>query len=83
MIYEDNQACIQQSLHPVHFTRSRHVNLRYHYMRELTERGEIDMSYVKTDQQLADALTKPLAGPAFQRLTGFFTTTSPTTSTSR
>ncbi len=71
-IYEDNTACIQQAKHPVNFKRSRHVNLRYHYLRELTDTNQVDMTYVPTAQQLADALTKPLPGPLFSRLTGHF-----------
>jgi len=72
LIYEDNTACIQQAKHPVNFKRSRHINLRYHYMRELTGTNQIDMTYVPTAHQLADALTKPLPGPQFQKLTAHF-----------
>ena len=71
-IYEDNTACIAQSKNPVNFKRSRHVNLRFHYLRELTETREVECSYISTHEQLADALTKPLPGPQFNKLCSHF-----------
>jgi hypothetical protein len=40
--------------------RTKHIDLRYHYIRDATENGTISLSYVHTNEQIADALTKAL-----------------------
>jgi hypothetical protein len=71
-IYEDNTACIAQSKNPINHQRTRHINLRYNYLRDLTEMGHVYLTYVPTKQQLADVLTKPLEPKLFIRLTQHF-----------
>jgi hypothetical protein len=43
-------------------TRTRHINIRYYFVKERVERGDIEFKYVPTDEMLADILTKPLQG---------------------
>jgi hypothetical protein len=45
---------------PVHHDRSKHIDTRYHYIRECVEESKIEVNYVRTDDQLADILTKSL-----------------------
>lgn len=60
VIYEDNQACIKMSENPVHHKKSKHINMRYYFVRDKVEEGEIKLIYIPTAEQLADLLTKPL-----------------------
>jgi hypothetical protein len=48
--------------------RSKHIDLRYHFIRECAEVGKVEVKYVSTDEQLADILTKPLGRIRFQEL---------------
>ena len=54
----DNQGSIFLSVNPVTDRRIKHVEVRYHYIREQVECGDVDIFYVATADQLADALTK-------------------------
>ena len=59
LIMEDNQAafCIARSL--VMYTRTKHINIRYHYVREALAEGTIDLQYCPAEIMVADILTKP------------------------
>lgn len=59
-IYEDNQGCIAMSENAISHRRTKHIAIRYHFIRERVESGEVKLCYVPTEQQLADLLTKPL-----------------------
>jgi hypothetical protein len=48
--------------------KSRHINLRYHYLHERISMGEFDIAYVPTTEMLADIFTKPLQGNLFKNL---------------
>ena len=61
IIYEDNVGCIAMSSNPVFHKRTKHIAIKYHFVRERVESGEVNVKYVPTNQQLADILTKPLS----------------------
>jgi hypothetical protein len=67
LLREDNQGCIALAKNPVYHARTKHIDVRYHFVRERVEADEITMEYCPTREQLADALTKPLQGDAFVR----------------
>jgi hypothetical protein len=71
VIWEDNEACIAQSKNPVNHKRCKHVLLKYHYLRDLTEASIVKLQYVCTKDQIADLLTKPLPPALFARLVPF------------
>jgi hypothetical protein len=48
--------------------RAKHIDVRYHVTREAIENGEIRLEYVKTEDQVADALTKNLGRIKFKKL---------------
>lgn len=48
--------------------RRKHINVRYHYIRDVITRGDVSVSYCPTQQLLADILTKPLQRVVFERL---------------
>ncbi|TFY59187.1 hypothetical protein EVJ58_g5934 [Rhodofomes roseus] len=60
----DNQGNIFLAVNPAVDCRTKHIEIRYHYIREFYERGEMDIYFVASEDQLADALTKnvPFSG---------------------
>jgi hypothetical protein len=59
-IFEDNQGCIYMSENSGTQRRGRHIDIRHHFVRERVANDEIKLTYIRTDDQLADLLTKPL-----------------------
>lgn len=66
----DNQSAIKSMENQMTSTRSKHINVRYHYIRDVIARGDVSVSCCPTQQQLADILTKPLQRVIFERLRG-------------
>ena len=64
----DNQSAIALSRNPVFHDRSKHIDVRYHFIWECVDEGGIVLSYTETEQQLADVLTKALGRVRFQKL---------------
>jgi hypothetical protein len=60
VIHCDNQSCIKLSENPVFHDRSKHIEIRYHFIRDWVQRGAVQLQYVSTDDQVADILTKAL-----------------------
>ena len=48
--------------------RTRHMNIRYFYVKDLMDKGEVEMEYCPTQEMLTDFFTKPLQGNLFQKL---------------
>ena len=65
-LYEDNQACIAMSENTVHRERSRHIDVRKYFVRELVEEKVLKLIPCGTKDMTADALTKSLAYPSFK-----------------
>jgi hypothetical protein len=51
---------------PVFHDKSKHIEIRYHYIRDMVQRGVVQLQYVGTDEQVADVLTKPLSRVKFE-----------------
>ena len=72
IIHEDNQACIEFSNHNVHHAKSKHIQPRYQYTREVIKKGDIKLAYIPPSENPADNMTKPLTPhnyfPHFHRL---------------
>jgi hypothetical protein len=58
-------ATIRVPCGPEFHARSKHIDVQYHYVRELKEAGTIDVEYVPTEEMAADCLTKPLKRQRF------------------
>uniref|UniRef100_A0ACD5WTY3 Uncharacterized protein n=1 Tax=Avena sativa TaxID=4498 RepID=A0ACD5WTY3_AVESA len=67
-IFVDNKSAIQLSKNPVFHDRSKHIEVRFHFIRESIEQGKVEIDYISTDDQLADILTKSLGRVRFQDL---------------
>ena len=60
MIYCDNQSCMQLSENIVFHDRSKHTEIRYHFIRDYVQRGAVELQYISIDEQVEDILAKPL-----------------------
>uniref|UniRef100_H3H8R6 Reverse transcriptase Ty1/copia-type domain-containing protein n=1 Tax=Phytophthora ramorum TaxID=164328 RepID=H3H8R6_PHYRM len=69
MIREDNQSCIKMTKNPVNHGRAKHIDIKYHHIRDEVKRGEVKLGYCETSVMLADIMTKALAGPRHTELT--------------
>jgi hypothetical protein len=64
-MFGDNKSAIVKAVNNSAQPGSRHIRLRYHFIREQVEDGSLTLQWVPTGRQLADVLTKPLHGQAF------------------
>ncbi|XP_075479527.1 secreted RxLR effector protein 161-like [Primulina tabacum] len=64
----DNTSTIKLSKNPVLHGRSKHIRVRFHFLRDLTKEGAVELVWIGTRDQLADSMTKPLKLEDFQRI---------------
>ena len=64
----DSESAIQLSKNPVFHDRSKHIDVRYHYIRECVEENRVKLESVGTVEELADILTKALGRERFCEL---------------
>jgi hypothetical protein len=65
VIYCDNQSCIKLSENPFFHDRSKHIEIRYHFIRDYIQRGAVELQFISTDEQVVDILTKALGRGKF------------------
>jgi hypothetical protein len=53
---------------PVEQSRTKHIDIRYHFLEGSPTKGDIEIAYVSTKEQLADIFTKPLDEKTFSKL---------------
>jgi cell wall-associated NlpC family hydrolase len=61
-IYADNQGAMQLVKNPIVSARSKHIDVRYHFVREHVAKEEVAFHYISTNEMKADSLTKALSG---------------------
>ena len=66
VIYCDNHNCIKLSVNPVFHDRSKHIDIRYQHIRDCVQRRIMLLSYIPTEDQDADILTKALTRRKFE-----------------
>jgi len=66
VISSDNQGALSLVRNPVFHARSKHIDVRHHFIRDLFENGDMRTEHVSTDNMMADILTKSLPGPEHQ-----------------
>jgi hypothetical protein len=64
----DNESAIRMADNPVEHSRTKHIDIRYHFLRDHQQRGDTEIAYVSTKEQLADIFTKPLDEKTFSKL---------------
>jgi hypothetical protein len=67
-LYCDNLSAISISKNPVQHSRTKHIDIRHHFIRELVEDGIINLEHVSSEKQLADIFTKGLDVNQFEYL---------------
>ena len=64
----DNQSAIKLVKNPQYHKRTKHIEVKFHFIREIYDNKGFTMKYVPTDMQLADVFTKPLKKQNFNNI---------------
>jgi hypothetical protein len=64
----DNESAICMADNPVQHSRTKHIDIRHHFLRDHQQKGDIEVYHVSTENQLADIFTKPFDEKTFCRL---------------
>ena len=70
VIFYDNTNAINISKNLVMHTKTKHIAIKYHFLRELVQDKEVILKYVNTKEQITNIFTKPLPKDAFLYLRG-------------
>ena len=70
LLKADNQGAIELLNNNKFHTRTKHINVRYHFIHEVIENKFLDIQYVPTDENIVDIFTKALARPLFEKFRG-------------
>jgi hypothetical protein len=68
ILHQDNQGCIGFSKNPVGHARTKHIDIRHHFMREKVLDHTINVQYCPTEIMAADMLTKPMSSQQLIKL---------------
>ena len=68
VVYEDNQGTMSLAKNPVHHSRTKHIDIKFHFIRETIENNQVQLIYCPTENMIADVLTKGLSKPRFEEL---------------
>ena len=79
----DNISAISIVINPVNHSTTKHIEIRYHFIREYAANGTIAVTYFPTEKQLADIFTKPLNEAVFNRLVSKIGMLNPSFSSSK
>ena len=64
----DNESAVKLTNNPVQHSRTKHIDIRHHFLRDHVAKNNISLEGVRTEDQLADIFTKPLDEAMFCRL---------------
>jgi hypothetical protein len=64
----DNESAIRMADNPVEHSCTKHIDIRYHFLRDHQQKGDIEIAYVNTNHQLVDIFTKPQDEKTFSKL---------------
>ena len=67
-VYEDNQNCIRLLQNPKSSLRTKHIDIKYHFVRDLYQSKDSDLRYCPSEHMIADLLTKPLESVKIRQL---------------
>jgi hypothetical protein len=68
LIHCDNSSSIKLTKNPILHGRCKHIDVRFHFLRDLAKDNVIELVHCKTQDQIADIMTKPLKFEAFSKL---------------
>ena len=66
-IFCDNTSAINISKNPCQHNKTKHIDIRHHFLRDNVEKGLISMNFCSTDMQIADIFTKALNRESFDK----------------
>jgi hypothetical protein len=67
-LFYDNMSAISMAKNPVFHQKTRHINKKYHFIREALQEGVINMQFCRSEEQLADIFTKAFPKDRFKQL---------------
>ncbi|KAK6145154.1 hypothetical protein DH2020_021974 [Rehmannia glutinosa] len=67
-IFSDNISAINIAQNPVHHNRTKHIEIRHHFLRDCVSKRKIEISFIPSQDQLADIFTKPLSSETFSSI---------------
>ena len=67
-IFEDNQSTIAMTKNPQHHGKAKHIDIKFHYIREMVTMNKIELKYCKSDKMIVDILTKGIGKIQFAKL---------------
>ena len=70
ILYCDNTSAINISKNPMMHEITKHIAIKYHYVRELVEEKQVKMEYIHSREQIANIFTKALPKDSFEYLRG-------------
>jgi hypothetical protein len=66
IIHCDNQSCVKLLENLVFHDKSKHIEIKYHYFRDMVQKKAVHVQYLSTHKQVADVFTKQLVGMKFE-----------------
>ena len=60
MIHCDNQSCVQMLVNPEFHDKLKHIEIQYHFIRDMMQKVAVELQYIPTDDQTTYVLTEPL-----------------------
>ena len=69
VLYQDNQSTMVLAKSRGHHERTKHIDVRFHYIKHAVEKNQVEVQYLPTEHMVADMLTKPLPAAAFEKHT--------------
>ena len=70
VIYHDNTSTINMSKNPIMHSKTKHITIKYHYLRERVQAKEVRLEYVAAKEHVADIFKRPLPKDMFEYLVG-------------
>ena len=64
-LYVDNESAVKLAVNPVFHARTKHIDVRYHFIRDMVEKKQVELARVDTKDNIADSLTKPVPKAKF------------------
>ena len=65
-ILYDNQSCIKMTKNPIFHDKLKHIEVRYHFIWYMVQKGVLKLKYVPIEEQVVDVLTKPRSHVKFE-----------------
>ena len=69
-LYFDSTVALEYAKDPQYHGKSKHIEIKYHFIRDMAVRGEVVMKHISTGSMVVDPLTKPIARNVFQSHVG-------------